>query len=131
MQPTQADNEIEEEQLHNFVVNSLEKDFVGSRGQVEVTAETLYEILIGGTSINHVYETTDESPNVNTVRGHLIDQFELIGWRGLKTRCFNEISLRHFQTDRARHPLLAPLTCHNRLPPLHRPPRRQFRFSSR
>jgi len=31
----------------------------------------------GGTSINHVCETTDDSPHANTVRGHLTDQFEL------------------------------------------------------
>ncbi len=48
---------------------------------VEVTTEILYEVLAGasagGTSINHVCETTDDSPHANTVRGHLTDQFEL------------------------------------------------------
>jgi len=37
----------------------------------------LYEVLAGGTSINHVCETTDDSPHANTVCGHLTDQFEL------------------------------------------------------
>lgn len=51
------------------------------RGNVEVTTETLYEVLASasasGTSINHVCETTDDSPHANTVCGHLINQFEL------------------------------------------------------
>ena len=80
--PTQADNEIEEEQLLNFVVNSLNGELAIDLGEdVEVTTETLYEVLAGasagGTSINHVCETTDDSPHANTVRGYLTDQFEL------------------------------------------------------
>ncbi|EMA18776.1 transposase (ISH3), partial [Haloarcula marismortui ATCC 33799] len=82
MQSTQADSEIEEEHLLNFVVNSLEEELtVDLDENVEVTTETLCEVLAGasagGTSINHVCETTDDSPHANTVRGHLTDQFEL------------------------------------------------------
>ncbi len=82
MQPTQADSEIEEEHLLNFVVNSLDDDLPIDLGEnVEVTTETLYEVLAGasagGTSINHVCETTEDSPHANTVRGHLTDQFDL------------------------------------------------------
>ncbi len=82
MQPTQAGSEIEEEHLLNFVVNSLGDDLPIDLGaNVEVTTETLYELLAGasagGTSINHVCETTDDSPHANTVRGHFTDQFDL------------------------------------------------------
>ncbi|EMA23831.1 transposase (ISH3) [Haloarcula marismortui ATCC 33799] len=82
MKPTQADSKIEEEHLLNFVVNSLDEELSLDLGEnVEVTAQTLYEVLAGasagGTSINHVCETTDDSPHANTVRGHLSDQFEL------------------------------------------------------
>jgi len=82
VKPTQADSEIEEEHLLNFVVNSLDEELAIDLGEnVEVTTETLYEVLAGasagGTSINHVCETTDDSPHANTVRGHLTDQFEL------------------------------------------------------
>ncbi len=82
MQANQADNEIEEEHLLNFVVNSLGDDLPIDLGEnVEVTTETLYEVLAGasagGTSINHVCETTEDSPHANTVRGHLTDQFDL------------------------------------------------------
>ncbi len=37
----------------------------------------MYEVLAGGTSINHVCEKTNDSPHANTVRGYLIDQFDL------------------------------------------------------
>ena len=47
---------------------------------VKVTTQKLYEVLagasVGETSINHVCETTDDSPHANTVRGHLIERFE-------------------------------------------------------
>ena len=82
MKPTQADSELEEEHLLNFVVNSLGDELPIDLGEnVKVTPDELYEALAGasagGTSIDHVCETTDESPHANTVRGHLTDQFEL------------------------------------------------------
>ena len=78
MQQPEADNELEEEHLLNFVVNSLDEDLTIDLGEnVEITTETLYEVLAGasagGTSINHVRETTDDSPHANTVRGHLTE----------------------------------------------------------
>jgi len=82
VQPTEADNQIEEKYLLNFVVNSLDEELALDLAEnVEVTTETLYEVLAGasagGTSINHVCETTDDSPHSNTVRGHLTDKFDL------------------------------------------------------
>lgn len=82
MQPTQADNKLEEKHLLNFVANSLGDELPIDLGEdVEVTTDELYEVLAGastgGTSINHVCETTDDSPHANTVRGHLTDQFDL------------------------------------------------------
>ena len=82
MHSTPADNELKEEHLLNFVVNSLDEELSLDLGDnVEVTTEKLYEVLAGastgGTSINHVCETTEDSPHANTVRGHLTDQFDL------------------------------------------------------
>ena len=59
MQPTQADSEIEEEHLLNFVVNSLGDELPIDLGEnVKVTSVELYEVLAsasaGGTPINHV-----------------------------------------------------------------------------
>jgi CO dehydrogenase/acetyl-CoA synthase alpha subunit len=56
MEPTEADSEVEEEHLLNFVVNSLNDELRINLGEdVEVTTETLYEVLAGasagGTSI--------------------------------------------------------------------------------
>ena len=82
MQPTGAGSAIEEEHLLNFVVNSLDEELAIDRGEtVEVTTETLYEVLAGtgtgGASINHVYDMTDDLAHANIVRGHLTEQFEL------------------------------------------------------
>ena len=82
MKPNQADNQIEEEHLLNFVVNSLNEDLpIDLADSVKVSSEKLYEVLAGasasGTSVNHICETTDDSPHANTVRGYLTDQFDL------------------------------------------------------
>jgi hypothetical protein len=82
VQPAKANSEIKEEHLLNFVVNSLDEELTIDLGEyVEVTTETLYEVLAGasagGTSIDHVCETTDDSPHANTVRGYLTDQSDL------------------------------------------------------
>ena len=91
MEPTKADNEIQEEHLLNFVVNSLNNELAINLGEdVEVTTETLYEVLAGasagGTSINHVCETTNDSPHANTVRGHLTEHSNLTRLRRLGTQ---------------------------------------------
>ena len=82
MHSTPADNELKEEHLLNFVVNSLDEQLSFDLGDnVKLTTEKLYEALAGastgGSSINHVYESTEDSPHANTVRGHLTDQFDL------------------------------------------------------
>ena len=82
MQPTQADSELNDAHLINFIVNSLDDELPIELGEnVDVTVDELYKVLVGasadGTSINHISESTDESPHANTVRGHLTDQFDL------------------------------------------------------
>jgi len=82
VKPNQADNQIEEEHLLNFVVNTLDEELpIELADSVKVSSEKLYEVLAGasasGTSVNHICETTDDSPHANTVRGHLTDQFDL------------------------------------------------------
>ena len=82
MQPTKADNQIEEEHLLNFVANSLNEELpIDLADGVRVSSETLYEVLAGasasGTSVNQICEETEDSPHANTVRGYLTDQFDL------------------------------------------------------
>ena len=51
MQPTEADSEIEEEHLLNFVVNSLAEELAIDLGEnVKVTTEKLYEVLAGASA---------------------------------------------------------------------------------
>jgi CO dehydrogenase/acetyl-CoA synthase alpha subunit len=48
---TPADNEVKEEHLLNFVVNSLDEEFSLDLGDnVEVTAKKLYEVLAGAST---------------------------------------------------------------------------------
>ncbi len=73
---------IEEKHLPNFVVNSLNEELPINLGEdVEVSIEDLYEVFAGasasGTSVNHICETTEDSPHANTVRGYHTDQFDL------------------------------------------------------
>ena len=59
MQPTKADNRIEEEHLLHFVVNNLNEELSIDLGEdEEVSTEDLYEVLAGasGTSVNHICE---------------------------------------------------------------------------
>jgi len=107
VKPTQADSKIEEEHLSNFVVNSLDKELaVYLDENVEVTTETLHEVRagasVGGISINHVCETTDNSPHANSVCGHLKDLFELDSVEEIGGCSCNEIPLRHSRINRLR-----------------------------
>jgi len=82
VQPNQADSELREEHLVNFVVNSLGDELaIALSENVKVTSNEWYAVLAGvsagGTSINHICETTDDSPHAITVRGHLTEQFDL------------------------------------------------------
>jgi len=79
---TQTDNQIEEGHLLNFVVNSLSEELpIDLADGAKISIEKLCEVLAGactsGTSINHICETTEDSPHANTVRGYLTDQFDL------------------------------------------------------
>ena len=49
MKPAQADTELEEEHLFNFIVNSLGDELPIDFGEnVKVTTDELYEVLAGG-----------------------------------------------------------------------------------
>ena len=72
MKPNQADNQIEEEHLLNFVVNTPNEELpIDLTDGVRVSTEELYEVLAGasasGTSVNHVFETTEDSPHAKSM----------------------------------------------------------------
>ncbi len=107
MTESQTDNQIEEEHLLNFVVNTLDEELpIDLADGVKVSTETLYEVLAGasasGTSVNQICEETEDSPHANTVRGHLPDQFDLDTVEQVGARCSNRIPSRRSLIDRRR-----------------------------
>jgi len=78
----QADDEIHEDQLLNFLVNSLDEEAaLGFGNNAEIDTEDFYEVLVGacadGTSISELCEASDDSPHKNTVLYHLREKFDL------------------------------------------------------
>ncbi|MDQ2056448.1 ISH3 family transposase [Halobellus sp. H-GB7] len=78
----QADGEIHEDQLLNFLVNTLDEEVGLSLGSnAEIDTEDIYEVLVGacadGTSISELCESSDDSPHENTVLYHLREKFDL------------------------------------------------------
>jgi hypothetical protein len=78
----QADGEIHEDQLLNFLVNTLDDEVGLSLGSnAEIDTEDIYEVLVGacadGTSISELCESSDESPHENTVLYHPREKFDL------------------------------------------------------
>jgi len=80
--PEQADGEIHEEQLLNFLVNTLTGAFSLSLGDnSDIDAEEIFEVLVGacadGTSVSSLCEKSKESPHGNTILHHLRTKFDL------------------------------------------------------
>ena len=78
----QADGEIHEDQVLNFLVNTLDEEVDLSLGDnAEIEAEDIYEVLIGacadGTSVSELCETSEDSPHENTVPYHLREKLDL------------------------------------------------------
>jgi len=78
----QADSEIHEDQLLNFLVNTLDEEVSLSLGNnAEIESEDIYEVLVGacadGTSISELCESSDDSPHENTVLYHLREKIDL------------------------------------------------------
>ena len=78
----QADNEIHEDQLLNFLVNTLTGAFgisIAKNGDIE--PEDIYEVLVGatadGTSISTLCERSEDSHSGNDILYHLRTKFDL------------------------------------------------------
>jgi len=77
----QADSEIHEDQLLNFLVNALTEEIALDLGATaEIDAEDIYEVLVGatadGTSISTLCNSSENSPSANTILYHLRTKFE-------------------------------------------------------
>jgi hypothetical protein len=78
----QADGAIYEDQLLKFLVNTLDEEMTLSLGNnAEIESEQIYEVLVGtragGTLISEICESSDDSPNENTVLYHLREKLDL------------------------------------------------------
>jgi len=77
----QADSEIYEDQLLNFLVNRLDEGVsLNLANNAEIDTEDIYEDLAGatadGTSISTLYNSNEDSPSANTILYHLRTKFE-------------------------------------------------------
>lgn len=80
--PQQADDEIHEDQLLNFLVNTLTGAFSLSLGEnAAIDPEDIFEVLVGacadGTSISTLCKKSEESPSGNDILYHLRTKFDL------------------------------------------------------
>ena len=81
-QPDQADGEIHEDQLLNFLVNVLTGVFSLDLGEnAKTEPEEIFEVLVGatadGTSISSLCEKSEDAPSGNGVLHHLRTKFDL------------------------------------------------------
>jgi hypothetical protein len=81
VQPNQADDSIHEDQLLNYLVNTLTGEFGLSVGEnAELEPEDIYEVLVGatadGTSITGLCERSEDGPSGNDVLYHLRTKFD-------------------------------------------------------
>ncbi|MGN8215065.1 ISH3 family transposase [Halococcus salifodinae] len=82
MQPNQAANELTEEQVLNFLVNTLDEEIDIELGEnADIDSEDIWDVLVGATadedSVSHLCEISEESPHGNTILHHLRTKFEL------------------------------------------------------
>jgi ABC-type uncharacterized transport system permease subunit len=78
----QADSEIHEDQLLNFLVNGLDEEVaLDLANNTEISAEDIYKVLVAatadGTSISTLCNSSEDSPPANTILYHLRTKFEL------------------------------------------------------
>ncbi|MFB6174259.1 MAG: ISH3 family transposase, partial [Halobacteriales archaeon] len=78
----QADGEIHEDQLLNFLVNALTGAFGVSLGEnADLDPEDIYEVLVGatadGTSISTLCDRSEDSASSTNILRHLRTKFDL------------------------------------------------------
>ena len=82
MQSDQAANELTEDQVLNFLVNTLDEEIGIELGEnAEIDSEDIFEVLVGATtdedSVTHLCDVSEESPHGNPILHHLRTKFEL------------------------------------------------------
>jgi hypothetical protein len=94
----QADNEIHEDQLLNFLVNVLTGAFDLNLGEnAEIDPEDIYEVLVGatadGTSISTLCDRSEDSPPGTDVLYHLRTKFDLDSVKSVGNALLQEYTL--------------------------------------
>jgi len=93
----QADGEIHEDQLLTFSSTALTRKFRSLANNAEITAEDIYEVLVGAcadrTSVSTLCASSQNSPAGNTVLYHLRTKFEPNGSNESLTRSCERISM--------------------------------------
>ena len=82
MQPNQAVNELTEDQVLNFLVNTLHEEIdIELSENADIDSEDIWDVLVGATadedSVSHLCEIADDSPHGNTILYHLRTKCEL------------------------------------------------------
>src|SRR6056297_1668246 len=82
MDPDQTANELTEEQVLNFLVNTLDEEIDIELGEnADIDSEDIWDVLVGATadedSVSHLCEISEGSPHGNTILHHLRTKFEL------------------------------------------------------
>jgi len=94
----QADSTIHEDQLLNFLVNTLTGAFGMTLGEnAEIDPADIYEVLVGataeGTSISTLYERSEDSPSGNDILYHLDTKFDLSTVKAVGNTLLEEYTL--------------------------------------
>ena len=77
----QADSELHEEQLFNFLINRLNEEVpLTFANKTDINAQDIYEVLVGAcadkNSVSTLCDSSENSPPANTVLYHLRTKFE-------------------------------------------------------
>ena len=97
-QEPQADSTIHEDQLLNFLVNTLTGAFGVTLGEnEEIDPADIYEVLVGatadGTSISTLCERSEDSPSGNDILYHLDTKFDLSTVKAVGNTLLEEYTL--------------------------------------
>ncbi len=76
MEANQAASELTEDQVLNFLVNTLDEEIdIGLGENANIDSEDIWDVLVGATadedSVTHLCEISEESPHGNTILHHL------------------------------------------------------------
>lgn len=105
MRPDQATNELTEEQVLNFLVNTLDEEIDIELGEnADIDSEDIWDVLVDcradEDSVSHLYKISENSPHGNTILHHLRTKFEVAGSNELARHSSSRIFSNCFRIGR-------------------------------